>query len=84
MLIFKCLIILTFQQMLVVQNRIDNEDGISRNKNFNIEEFIWPHGITPPLHYVRKRRFRKRVNKRVSSFRLLNLCLPFILRALDD
>jgi len=51
-------------QMLVVENRIETEDALSRNKNFNIDEFIWPHGITPPLHHVRKRRFRKRVNKR--------------------
>ena len=50
--------------MLVVENKIDSEESISRNKNFNIDEFIWPHGITPPLHHVRKRRFRKRVNKR--------------------
>lgn len=57
---------LTFLQMLVVENRIENEDVLSRNKNFNIDEFIWPHGITPPLHHVRKRRFRKRVNKRVN------------------
>jgi transcription initiation factor TFIID subunit 7 len=63
--IFYALITLTFLQMLVVENRIDNEDALSRHKNFNIDEFIWPHGITPPLHHVRKRRFRKRVNKRV-------------------
>jgi transcription initiation factor TFIID subunit 7 len=56
-------------EMLVVENRIENEDSMSRNKNFNIDEFIWPHGITTPLHHVRKRRFRKRVNKRVSYFR---------------
>ncbi|KAF7965266.1 hypothetical protein HWV62_27805 [Athelia sp. TMB] len=51
-------------QMLVVEKKIESEDVIGRNKNFNIDEFIWPHGITPPLHHVRKRRFRKRVNKR--------------------
>ncbi|KAK7020445.1 transcription initiation factor TFIID subunit 7 [Favolaschia claudopus] len=50
-------------QMLVVENRVD-QDEPSGHKNFNIEEFIWPHGITPPLHHVRKRRFRKRVNRR--------------------
>ncbi|EGN93258.1 hypothetical protein SERLA73DRAFT_64411 [Serpula lacrymans var. lacrymans S7.3] len=51
-------------QMLVVGDRVDNDDGASHHRNFNIEEFIWPHGITPPLHHVRKRRFRKRINKR--------------------
>ncbi|KAJ7685378.1 TAFII55 protein conserved region-domain-containing protein [Mycena polygramma] len=50
-------------QMLVVENRIDRDEPLG-HKNFNIEEFIWPHGITPPLHHVRKRRFRKRVNRR--------------------
>ncbi|KAJ3181115.1 hypothetical protein HDU85_003820 [Gaertneriomyces sp. JEL0708] len=28
------------------------------------EEYTFPHGITPPLWNVRKRRFRKRLNKR--------------------
>lgn len=51
--------------MLVVEDRIDNEEALHSQKTFNIDEFIWPHGITPPLHWVRKRRFRKRANKRV-------------------
>ncbi|KAK7693462.1 hypothetical protein QCA50_003030 [Cerrena zonata] len=48
-------------QMLVVENRISNEDNVNHSKGFNVDEFIWPHGITPPLHWVRKRRFRKRL-----------------------
>lgn len=52
-------------QMLVVENKIDNDEPVSNQRTFNIDEFIWPHGITPPLHHVRKRRFRKRVNRRV-------------------
>ena len=52
--------------MLVVDNKILSEDQVKRDKSFNIEEFIWPHGVTPPLRHVRKRRFRKRVNRRVS------------------
>ncbi|KAJ3115485.1 hypothetical protein HDU96_000581 [Phlyctochytrium bullatum] len=28
------------------------------------EDFSWPHGISPPLYEVRKRRFRKRISKR--------------------
>ncbi|KAG1756648.1 TAFII55 protein conserved region-domain-containing protein [Suillus paluster] len=51
-------------QMLVVENRIPNEEAFTTTRNVNVDEFIWPHGITPPLHHVRKRRFRKRVNKR--------------------
>jgi transcription initiation factor TFIID subunit 7 len=53
--------------MLVVQDRIENEQTLNSSKTFNVDEFIWPHGITPPLHYARKRRFRKRANKRVSG-----------------
>ncbi|THH07018.1 hypothetical protein EW145_g3675 [Phellinidium pouzarii] len=51
-------------QMLVVQDKIDSEEVVANQKGFNLDEFIWPHGITPPLHHVRKRRFRKRLNKR--------------------
>jgi len=51
--------------MLVVDNRIESDEGITSHRSFNIDEFIWPHGLTPPLHHVRKRRFRRRVNKRV-------------------
>jgi transcription initiation factor TFIID subunit 7 len=58
--------------MLVVENRIENDEPLATHKNFNIDEFIWPHGITPPLRHVRKRRFRKRVNRRVSSRLILN------------
>ncbi|KAH8107141.1 TAFII55 protein conserved region-domain-containing protein [Cristinia sonorae] len=51
-------------QMLVVEEKIPNEESVNqRNKGFNVDEFIWPHGITPPLHHVRKRRFRKRLNR---------------------
>ena len=50
--------------MLLVGDRIQNEDALGNHKSFNIDDFIWQHGVTPPLHHVRKRRFRKRVNKR--------------------
>jgi len=48
--------------MLVVGDRIVHEDQV-----FSIpltENNLHPHGITPPLHYVRKRRFRKRISNR--------------------
>ncbi|KAI0038437.1 hypothetical protein FA95DRAFT_1585479 [Auriscalpium vulgare] len=51
-------------QMLLVEKRVPNEEAVGSHKSFNIDDFIWQHGITPPLHWVRKRRFRKRVNKR--------------------
>ncbi|KAG6887695.1 hypothetical protein C0992_011151 [Termitomyces sp. T32_za158] len=51
-------------QMLVVDKKLENDEPMTNQTNFNIEEFIWPHGLTPPLHHVRKRRFRKRVNRR--------------------
>jgi transcription initiation factor TFIID subunit 7 len=53
--------------MLVVDKPIPNEEAVSNQRSFNIDDFIWPHGITPPLHHVRKRRFRKRINRRVSE-----------------
>ena len=54
----------TRAQMLLVEQRISSEEVVSNQKSFNIDDFIWPHGITPPLHHVRKRRFRRRVNRR--------------------
>lgn len=57
-------------QMLLVEDKIPNEEALSSRGGFNIDEFIYPHGITPPLKHVRKRRFRKRVNRRVR-------CPPF-------
>lgn len=51
-------------QMLLVEEEVADEADLTREKAFNIEDFIYPHGITPPLKHVRKRRFRKRVNNR--------------------
>lgn len=60
-------------QMLVVGNRIQEEEQVTHNRIVNVDEFIWPHGITPPLHHARKRRFRKRVNRRV-GLPCMSLC----------
>ncbi|KAJ7632812.1 TAFII55 protein conserved region-domain-containing protein [Roridomyces roridus] len=38
-------------QMLVVGDRVERDEPAG-HKNFNIEEFIWPHGLTPPLHHT--------------------------------
>ncbi|KAA1067292.1 hypothetical protein PGT21_009212 [Puccinia graminis f. sp. tritici] len=51
------------QMILVEDTPITNESTVTQG-NFNIQDFIYPHGLTPPLHHVRKRRFRKRLNKR--------------------
>lgn len=52
-------------QMLLVEEEIQDEAQATRDKVFNIEDFVYPHGITPPLKHVRKRRFRRRINRRV-------------------
>ncbi|EST10146.2 TAFII55 protein, conserved region [Kalmanozyma brasiliensis GHG001] len=56
-------------QMLVVESKIADESQASSSaagggKGFNIEDFIYPHGITPPMQWARKRRFRKRAARR--------------------
>lgn len=61
-------------QMLLVESPIDapstDANGATNppepSKAFDVKDFIWPHGLTPPLRHVRKRRFRKRVNRAVS------------------
>lgn len=45
----------------------------SKSKMEKKEEYSWPHGITPPLRWVRKRRFRKRIDKAV-GFDLYSMC----------
>ncbi|KAI9622727.1 hypothetical protein H4Q26_015009 [Puccinia striiformis f. sp. tritici PST-130] len=51
------------QMILVEDTPIKDESTVSQG-NFNIQDFIYPHGLTPPLNHVRRRRFRKRLNKR--------------------
>ncbi|KAK4693896.1 transcription initiation factor TFIID subunit 7, partial [Phenoliferia sp. Uapishka_3] len=51
-------------QMLLVEDEVYNEESVTSDQAFNIEDFIYPHGLLPPLKHVRKRRFRKRVNRR--------------------
>jgi transcription initiation factor TFIID subunit 7 len=60
-------------QLLWVLGKADSEEG---TKTYPLPEEVakayenplglyqFPHGLTPPMHYVRKRRFRKRVNYR--------------------
>jgi transcription initiation factor TFIID subunit 7 len=50
-------------QMLVVDQPVQSEAAITSSA-LKIDDYIWPHGITPPLRHVRKRRFRKRLSRR--------------------
>jgi transcription initiation factor TFIID subunit 7 len=50
-------------QMLLVTQRITHEEEIWSVK-FNHGDQQYPHGLTPPMQYARKRRFRKRISNR--------------------
>jgi transcription initiation factor TFIID subunit 7 len=50
-------------QMLLVTQRIQHEEAIWDVK-FNIADQQFPHGLTPPMQWARKRRFRKRISNR--------------------
>lgn len=49
--------------MMIVEDRVNEESQINASA-LNIDDYIWPHGVTPPLKHVRKRRFRKRISRR--------------------
>ncbi|MCJ1362128.1 hypothetical protein MMC16_001230 [Acarospora aff. strigata] len=54
-------------QMLLVIGRVPTEDAamaIPLPTVIDTKTFQYPHGLTPPMYYVRKRRFRKRVSNR--------------------
>lgn len=54
-------------QMLVVLGVVETEEAAKTfpgPKEVNEQSWQWPHGLTPPMHNVRKRRFRKRVSHR--------------------
>ncbi|KAL3417514.1 hypothetical protein PVAG01_10524 [Phlyctema vagabunda] len=53
-------------QMLLVFARISNEEEaktIPLPKTVDPITHQYPHGLTPPMHWARKRRFRKRISK---------------------
>jgi transcription initiation factor TFIID subunit 7 len=53
-------------QMLYVFQRIQTEvdaGTVELPKLVDSETFQYPHGLTPPMHYARKRRFRKRISR---------------------
>lgn len=54
-------------QMLLVYRVVESETAAADcplPSSVNTETWQWPHGLTPPMHNVRKRRFRKRVSYR--------------------
>jgi len=55
--------------LLVDETPVLNEEAATAKKSFNANEFIYPHGLTPPLRHVRMRRFRKRLNRQVRILR---------------
>ena len=58
--------------MLMVVNENDapeEDEGKKKRRDPNKidKKYLWPHGYTPPLKNVRKRRFRKTLKKKVSN-----------------
>ena len=54
-------------QMLLVLGPVPNEDAakaVPLPKEIDQTSWQYAHGLTPPMHWVRKRRFRKRVSYR--------------------
>jgi transcription initiation factor TFIID subunit 7 len=51
-------------QMLMMGEPISHEETILAYPSKS-SDYIYPHGLTPPLRWVRKRRFRKRISNRV-------------------
>lgn len=53
-------------QMLWVYKAIDKEEEaktLPLPKSVDPKTYQYPHGLTPPMHYARKRRFRKRISR---------------------
>lgn len=44
----------------------DDKTKVFKKKELNKvdKKYLWPHGVTPPLKNVRKRRFRKTLRKK--------------------
>ncbi|KAF2836256.1 hypothetical protein M501DRAFT_263799 [Patellaria atrata CBS 101060] len=54
-------------QMLLVIGRVNQESDVMTKelpREIDRETYQYPHGLTPPMRFVRKRRFRKRVSFR--------------------
>jgi transcription initiation factor TFIID subunit 7 len=54
-------------QMLLVTGRVENDEEARKAPlppEVDQETYQYPHGLTPPMRWVRKRRFRKRISHR--------------------
>lgn len=56
-------------QMLLVSRQVEEEAEVTRGGGDEqveglTDDFIYDHGITPPMKWARKRRFRRRIHKR--------------------
>ncbi|WFD19537.1 hypothetical protein MCAP1_001769 [Malassezia caprae] len=50
-------------QMLLIERPIASEaEAIASGTRSSQDDYIYPHGITPPMQWARKRRFRKRIH----------------------
>lgn len=58
-------------QMLVVEDARplppEFDEKAAAQTPFDPDEYIWPHGICPPFKHVRKRRFRRRIDRRATE-----------------
>ncbi|KAG4305058.1 hypothetical protein PORY_001733 [Pneumocystis oryctolagi] len=49
------------EKMLLVGERVENEECVTAGE-LKHADYVYPHGLTPPLRWVRKRRFQKRLS----------------------
>ncbi len=54
-------------QMLLVLGRVEKEEDANHyplpTRDLDVKTWQYAHGLTPPMHWVRRRRFRKRASK---------------------
>ena len=58
-------------QMLIVEDARplppDFDEKLAAQKSLDPDDYIWPHGVSPPFKHVRKRRFRRRIDRRATE-----------------
>lgn len=72
MLVLNVFYFLSCQMLMVREGEDPQEEEDSKKKrkdhpNRVDKKYLWPHGYTPPLKNVRKRRFRKMLRKKVGT-----------------
>ena len=56
--------------MLLVDDGTAAEESQGNSRLHGTDPFMYQHGLTPPLKHVRRRRFRKKLSKRVTYTRI--------------